>query len=132
MAVGRSLRSMLPISAYWYSQPDHGQSAAIDYGIKRGTGDLAGWLNSDDILLPDALNSIADSYKANPGQVIVSGNLVFIDTAGNINGFLRMPAHADFFARRGVFAISQPGSFFQRQIYLDMGGNPLRLSFCHG
>ena len=40
---------------YWESQPDQGQSDAIHCGFQRATGDVLYWLNSDDVLLPNAL-----------------------------------------------------------------------------
>lgn len=46
---------------YWQSKADGGQSQAINDGMKRATGQIVGWLNSDDILLPDALRQAADS-----------------------------------------------------------------------
>ena len=40
---------------YWQSQPDNGQSAAINAGFKIASGRFKAWLNSDDILLPGAI-----------------------------------------------------------------------------
>jgi glycosyltransferase involved in cell wall biosynthesis len=108
--------------AYWYSRPDGGQSAAIDCGMSRATGALAGWLNSDDVLLPGALQSVAEAYLERPEGGLFGGNLMFINRDGIITGFLRMPANADWFARKGVFAVSGPGSFYCTRLYHDVGG----------
>src|SRR5690554_3815006 len=41
--------------AYWVSEPDQGQSHALNKGFARATGEVVGWLNADDLLLPGAL-----------------------------------------------------------------------------
>src|ERR1044071_1018124 len=40
--------------AYWTSEPDRGQSHAINKGLARATGEVVGWLNADDFYLPGA------------------------------------------------------------------------------
>lgn len=108
--------------SYWRSERDDGQSAAIDEGVRRATGELAGWLNSDDVLLPGTLLAIGDAYCQHPTGGLFAGNLAFMNTRGTITGFLRMPARAGWFARHGVFAISGPGSFFRTVDYRNVGG----------
>lgn len=108
--------------AYWYCQRDAGQSAAIDHGMSRATGELAGWLNSDDVLLPGALQAVAESYVRNPDAGLFGGNVAFIDSSGLVSGFLRMPSNAAQFARLGIFAVGQAGSFFSIKAYRKVGG----------
>lgn len=48
--------------AYWVSEPDTGQSHAINKGVKRASGEIINWLNSDDYLEKGALNFIADQF----------------------------------------------------------------------
>ncbi len=45
--------------AYWVSEKDRGQSHAINNGVSRATGEVVGWLNSDDIYLAGALYNVA-------------------------------------------------------------------------
>lgn len=52
-----------PWLSYWVSEPDKGQTYAIDKGMKMATGEILNWLNSDDFLLPGALFAIADAYN---------------------------------------------------------------------
>jgi glycosyltransferase involved in cell wall biosynthesis len=47
---------------YWVSEPDQGQSHAINKGLKHATGDIFNWLNSDDTLLPNALHTVARNF----------------------------------------------------------------------
>jgi glycosyltransferase involved in cell wall biosynthesis len=116
------IKRYVPYLAYCYSRPDKGQSAAIDDGMSRATGVLAGWLNSDDVLLPGALQCVADAYHLKPDGGLFGGNLVFIDQSGIITGFLRMPSNAAWFAQHGLFTVSQPGSFYRVCDYHAVGG----------
>jgi glycosyltransferase involved in cell wall biosynthesis len=55
--------------AYWTSAPDAGQSAAVNNGIRRATGEIVAYVNSDDWLCPDALRIAAEVLgKAEPGS----------------------------------------------------------------
>jgi len=56
------------------SEPDNGQSDAINKGFVQATGELYGWLNGDDILLPYALNHVRNSYIANGKPDFMVGN----------------------------------------------------------
>lgn len=63
--------------AYWVSAKDGGQSAAINAGFARATGDILGWLNSDDMYLPGALAFIADRLNTQKPE-IVFGNCIHL------------------------------------------------------
>src|SRR6476620_4659968 len=52
--------------AYWVSEPDRGQGHAINKGLERATGDIIGYLNSDDCYLKGALSRVADFFIARP------------------------------------------------------------------
>jgi glycosyltransferase involved in cell wall biosynthesis len=65
---------------YWVSEKDNGQSDAINKGLKRCTGEIFNWLNSDDYLEPNALFKIAEAYKKNPQKkVFCFGMYHFVD-----------------------------------------------------
>ena len=51
--------------AYWVSEKDRGQSHAINKGLKRATGDIINWLNSDDYYEPNCLHKIAEEFIKN-------------------------------------------------------------------
>ena len=61
------------------SEVDKGQSDALNKGFKYCNGDIYGWLNSDDIYLPDAFSLIVQAFKKNPNKKIVFGNWLSID-----------------------------------------------------
>jgi glycosyltransferase involved in cell wall biosynthesis len=108
--------------AYWRSEPDQGQSDAIAQGLARATGDLLGWVNTDDALLPGSLRTIARAWQENPTGGLFGGNYILFDKDGRITRCKRHPANAGWFAKHGIFAFNPPGSFFKRQDYAAVGG----------
>ena len=59
---------------YWQSQPDRGQSDAINEGMKRSSGDIVAWLNSDDFYWKDALWHVGRAYAQHPHYGMYIGN----------------------------------------------------------
>jgi glycosyltransferase involved in cell wall biosynthesis len=70
--------------SYWISEKDHGQAAAINKGFNIASGDIIGWLNSDDILLPGALDKISNAFISHPDIDVVYGDYFFIDENSKI------------------------------------------------
>lgn len=61
----------------WISEPDEGQSDAINKGIKLASGDILGWQNSDDYYLPSVFNKV---YRVFDERIdIVFGDCIFVD-----------------------------------------------------
>jgi hypothetical protein len=77
----------------WRSEPDHGQSNAINLGFAGIDCEIMAYLNSDDTLLPGALASIANFFQARPDVDIVYGHRVFIDRDGLEIGRAILPKH---------------------------------------
>ncbi len=129
------IRSYASRLAYWQSKPDGGQSAAINEGMRRCTGDLIAWVNSDDYYWDDALWTIARAYIAHPGYGLYIGN-----------GFRYKQAedrHTPFCQRHlalnrkalieGLDYVLQPSTFFLRQAWEKVGGlNPDLISVWTG
>jgi hypothetical protein len=66
--------------AYWVSEPDRGQSHALNKGFSQATGDILAWLNSDDRYLPDTLFRVALAFDTYGTDIIAGGCLL---TQGN-------------------------------------------------
>ncbi|MGI6375277.1 MAG: glycosyltransferase family 2 protein [Anaerolineae bacterium] len=62
-----------PSLAYWCSEPDAGQADAINKGLRRASGDIVAWLNSDDVYLPGALKQVGRFFAQHPEVDLVCG-----------------------------------------------------------
>ena len=61
--------------SYWESKKDKGQSEAINKGLKRASGEIVAWLNSDDMYTENALKRVASIFMKNPEVDVVYGNV---------------------------------------------------------
>ena len=70
--------------AYWSTEPDEGQSDALNKGFAKATGDILCWLNADDLLLPDAVDHAVGQLQTHPLALIVYGDWLNIDEADHL------------------------------------------------
>jgi glycosyltransferase involved in cell wall biosynthesis len=68
----------------WISEPDNGQSDAINKGFRIATGDLLVWLNADDYYLPGALHSMAHFTAEHPEVDIIYADSIHTDEDGKL------------------------------------------------
>ena len=103
---------------YWISKPDKGQSDCLNRGLDMATGDILGWLNSDDLFLPDALNAIAKSYLEDPNRNVFLALASIVDKQLN-------PVHQQKYENIGPKAfldyrknyVIQPGCLFSKKAW---------------
>lgn len=112
----------------WESHKDNGQTDAINQGIRKSTGEIIGYLNSDDILLPKALEEVVNFFKCFPDYLWATGNCHLIDVNGNIiHSFIS--AYKNFWLRyfrnystlSVINFISQPATFWKRELVEKIG-----------
>lgn len=110
-----------PWLAYWVSEPDRGQSHAINKGLKKATGQLLAWLNSDDLYMPESLKIIGQLYVASRSSKIFIGACSICDE--NLQEkFVKEPRHLCFEELLGgKDSVGQPSVFFTSDI-LDESG----------
>ena len=105
---------------YWQSQPDGGQTAAINAGWRRGHGEVLAWLNSDDYYLPETLRFAGEYFRDHPETWVMYGGMQLVDAAGLPLGFTGEP-----FRRRTMITsrdlIPQPSAFIRRAAIDQVG-----------
>jgi glycosyltransferase involved in cell wall biosynthesis len=104
----------------WVSESDRGQADAINKGMALATGEILAYLNSDDILLPGALQKVAAFFRDFPECDMVYGDADYIDVNGEITG---QYATAEFSFERLMQdnCICQPATFWRRRIAERVG-----------
>jgi glycosyltransferase involved in cell wall biosynthesis len=119
----------------WLSEPDHGQADAVNKGILMATGEIIGWLNSDDLYLPGTLQAVADYFRDHPECRWVYGRCRIIDSSGKerwkwITRYKnsRLKKFSVEKLLRENF-ISQPTVFFRKELFEKAGRLDLSLKY---
>jgi glycosyltransferase involved in cell wall biosynthesis len=109
--------------AYWVSEPDRGQSHAINKGLEKCTGQIFNWINSDDYLEPDALQNIATAFEANKNVQVVCGyTRCFYDEDNTTSHEYRMGVKDTVAETIANVEMNQPGSFYLTSVVKELGG----------
>ena len=64
---------------YWISEKDSGQSDALNKGFQKASGQIYGWLNSDDVYLPKTFFHIIEAFLKNKNKLLIFGDWLTID-----------------------------------------------------
>ncbi len=113
--------------AYWVSEKDRGQGHALNKGFRKATGDILGWINSDDFYLPGAFDEISRLYTESPDHIVAGPVINFDNRTGetelvpqkNIN--LKTIVQFGLLTYLSVMNWHQPGTFFPRKFYKAAG-----------
>ncbi|HZQ05087.1 MAG TPA: glycosyltransferase family 2 protein [Anaerolineae bacterium] len=111
--------------AYWTSARDAGQSDALNRAFARATGDIFGWLNSDDVLMPSALQTVADYFAAHPECDFLTGDSVFVDETDTHELFQVQATEYTFADLLHYYEdkyLPQPSVFISRAAWEHIGG----------
>ena len=69
---------------YWVSEKDAGMYDALNKGFSKSSGDIMCWINSDDLLMPNALQNMNELFTDLPAVEWIQGMNCAIDLKGNI------------------------------------------------
>ena len=104
--------------AFWVSEKDKGQTDAINKGLRRATGQIVAYLNSDDFFLPNALNYVAQAYLAHPNAGLYTGNGIIVDgRKEKPRPYMRQIGYTYESLLRGSCYLLQPSTFINRKAW---------------
>jgi glycosyltransferase involved in cell wall biosynthesis len=117
-----------PRLAWAVSEPDRGQTHAIQKGFQRLDGEVMAYLNADDILLPGALAFVRSFFARHPDVDAVYGHRLVIDADGQQIGRWILPPHNPALLRLVDF-VPQETLFWRRRIFEAAGGMDVNFDF---
>jgi glycosyltransferase involved in cell wall biosynthesis len=113
----------------WVSQPDKGQADAVNQGITATDGEVIGWLNSDDINYPGALQRVLTFFSEHPDVDVVYGKADYIDLDDRpFDAYPTEPWDYEWLKR--TCYICQPALFFRRTVVERLGLLDPELMYC--
>lgn len=102
-------------------EPDDGQAEAVAKGFALATGDVIAYLNSDDVLLPGAIDFVRAYFLEHPHVDAIYSHRVFIDADDHVTRFWILPPHLGYPMKRWDF-IPQETCFWRRSLMDEVGG----------
>jgi len=115
--------------SHWRSEPDKGQSDALNKGFRYATGDIFGWLNSDDLYLPGAFEHVAELFDQHPEIDVVYGDWYSVDVDdGVMERHLGLSPSRGRLITEGFFCNAQ-AMFWRRRLHERYGEFDLRLHY---
>jgi len=103
--------------------PDKGPADGLNKGFSLSSGELLGYINADDALLPGCLDFVATFFENNPEVDVLAGGIRITDASDRPS--LRGRAADQFDLRAyasGTCTVTQQGTFFRRRAFQAAGG----------
>jgi glycosyltransferase involved in cell wall biosynthesis len=103
---------------YWHSKKDRGQADAINQGLEKSSGQILGWINSDDVYVKGTFNKIAKAFHFQPNCIVVHGNRILINEIGEVTGWMCLPP---FDPKALIYNVCSETAFWQRAVMKEAG-----------
>ncbi|MBI5934059.1 MAG: glycosyltransferase [Chloroflexi bacterium] len=120
-ATVKVMKPFLSRLTHFESRKDDGQAHAINMGFAHTSGEIMAYLNSDDILLPGALNYVADYFTRHPDVDVIYGHRIIIDENDGEIGRWILPPHDNDVILWADY-VPQETLFWRRSIWEKSGG----------
>lgn len=112
----------------WVSEPDRGQSDALNKGFRLAQGEVIGWLNADDTYCPGAISHAIEYFQAHPDVDLVYTDIQVIDENDQPVRFVKAaPFSLEILLQRHI--INQPTVFMRKQVLDTLGGVDNNIQF---
>ena len=106
----------------WISEPDDGQTDAINKGLKRSSGEIVAYLNSDDLYEPGTLKRIAELFFRHPPISMIYGDITHIDENSRVFEHHKTgEVNLEKYLMAGEFYLPQPSVFFRKDVIDSIG-----------
>lgn len=103
-------------------EPDTGPADGLNNGFAKATGDVLGYINADDFLLPGALSGAVAAFNRHPKADVLVGDGYLVDPNGKSLKRVRSTPYSPWWFVYGGVMVLQQSTFFKRQAFLDVGG----------
>jgi glycosyltransferase involved in cell wall biosynthesis len=103
-------------------EEDAGPADGLNKGFARARGDVLGFLNADDELLPGALRRVAEHFLSRPDVDVVSGCGYSVDADGRRQGRIVPSRFTPWLCAHGAVTVFQQGTFFRRASFENTAG----------
>lgn len=104
----------------WVSQRDHGQSDAINKGLRQASGEILAYLNSDDVYFPGAIEAVRQHFFSAPASTVVYGKAHHLKEDGSYQQ--DYPTEPWNYSRlQETCFVCQPATFWRREIIEQFG-----------
>jgi glycosyltransferase involved in cell wall biosynthesis len=107
--------------AIWRSEPDRGQSHALNKALTAATGTWIGWLNADEFYLPGVLEWVQERLRADDADVLF-GDFAEVDTEGRLQRLVTNHRYSPSILRRVSCYLPTCATFIRRELLVRVGG----------
>lgn len=117
---------------YWVSEPDTGQSQAVNKGFSHASGQILAYINSDDVYTSDAFAKVAGYFGQDDKNDVIAGRCA-VHTGGKEKRIFEpgWPQDLSFFLRKTFSStFAQPASFWTKEVHDHVGGFDESLHYC--
>jgi glycosyltransferase involved in cell wall biosynthesis len=109
--------------AWWVSESDDGQTDALNKGLRRATGDIVAYINSDDYYLPGAFDHVIAAFERRPDARWVVGACRFVNADDSLRNVWtpQLPTQRRHWWMLNPWGVPQPSSFWRRELFAELG-----------